>query len=196
MLPPRRLRPRARLETFLAEAQRLSRIGSFSWRVTSDEITWSNELYRLYELDQETTITFEVIRTRVHPEDVSLFEKMVERARNGSNDFQWQYRLLMPDQSIKYLHAVAQAMRVEYRAIVDAGFLVQIDDPFLTELYSYSSLSAGERRYCPGGKRRDPHEDGRDPLLPEFVGPHQEGHAVAGRKGRGRALRSKRWLCR
>jgi 5-methyltetrahydropteroyltriglutamate--homocysteine methyltransferase len=46
----------------------------------------------------------------------------------------------------QYLHAVAQAMHIEYRAIVDAGFLVQIDDPFLTELYSYSSLSAGERR--------------------------------------------------
>ena len=46
----------------------------------------------------------------------------------------------------EYLHAVAQAMRVEYRAIVDAGFLVQIDDPFLTELYSYSSLRPGERR--------------------------------------------------
>lgn len=46
----------------------------------------------------------------------------------------------------EYLHAVAQAMRVEYQAIVNAGFLVQIDDPFLTELYSYSPLSAGERR--------------------------------------------------
>jgi len=46
----------------------------------------------------------------------------------------------------EYLHAVARAMRVEYQAIVDAGFLVQIDDPFLTELYSYSSLNAGERR--------------------------------------------------
>ena len=110
-------------ETFLAEAQRLSRIGSFSWRVASDEITWSNELYRIYELDPETTITFEVICTRVHPEDVSLFEKMVERARNGSNDFQWQYRLLMPDQSIKYMHAVAHATRdqdgqLEYIAAV------------------------------------------------------------------------------
>ncbi len=45
-----------------------------------------------------------------------------------------------------YLHAVAEALREEYRAIVDAGFLLQIDDPFLTELYSYSSLSAAERR--------------------------------------------------
>jgi 5-methyltetrahydropteroyltriglutamate--homocysteine methyltransferase len=46
----------------------------------------------------------------------------------------------------EYLHAVAQAMHAEYQAIVDAGFLVQIDDPFLTELYSYSSQSAGDRR--------------------------------------------------
>jgi 5-methyltetrahydropteroyltriglutamate--homocysteine methyltransferase len=46
----------------------------------------------------------------------------------------------------EYLHAVAEALRVEYLAIVDAGFLLQIDDPFLTELYSYSSLTAGERR--------------------------------------------------
>jgi 5-methyltetrahydropteroyltriglutamate--homocysteine methyltransferase len=46
----------------------------------------------------------------------------------------------------EYMHAVAEALSNEYRAIVDAGFLLQIDDPFLTELYSYSSLSAAERR--------------------------------------------------
>jgi len=46
----------------------------------------------------------------------------------------------------EYLHAAAEAMRAEYRAIVDAGFLVQIDDPFLTELFSYSTLSEMERR--------------------------------------------------
>jgi 5-methyltetrahydropteroyltriglutamate--homocysteine methyltransferase len=46
----------------------------------------------------------------------------------------------------EYMHAVAEALSSEYRAIVDAGFLLQIDDPFLTELYSYSPLSATERR--------------------------------------------------
>src|SRR5262245_203190 len=46
----------------------------------------------------------------------------------------------------QYLHAVAEAMRAEYRAIVDAGFLVQIDDPFLTDLYSDPSLSGALRR--------------------------------------------------
>src|SRR5215813_11429191 len=46
----------------------------------------------------------------------------------------------------EYLFAVADALHEEYQAIVDAGFLVQVDDPFLTELFSYSPLTAAERR--------------------------------------------------
>jgi len=112
-----------RSAAFLAQAQQLSRTGSFSWRVATDEITWSEELYRIYEFDPGIKITLEVIRTRVHPEDLTLYEKMVEQARNGSEDFEWHYRLLMPDQSIKYMHAVAQATRdpsgqLEYIAAV------------------------------------------------------------------------------
>jgi len=46
----------------------------------------------------------------------------------------------------QFLYAVAEAMRAEYRAIVDAGFLVQIDDPFLTDLHADPSLTVPERR--------------------------------------------------
>jgi 5-methyltetrahydropteroyltriglutamate--homocysteine methyltransferase len=46
----------------------------------------------------------------------------------------------------EYLAAVAEALRVEYRAIVDAGFVLQIDDPFLTDLFSGSGLTEAERR--------------------------------------------------
>jgi PAS domain S-box-containing protein len=113
-----------RSEAFLAESQRLSQIGSFSWRVAADEITWSDQLYRIYEFESGVPVTLELIRTRVHPEDVSLIEKMkmVEQAREGG-DFEWQYRLMMPDHSIKYLHAVAHATRdqdgqLEYIAVV------------------------------------------------------------------------------
>ncbi len=44
-----------------------------------------------------------------------------------------------------YLDAVADALNVEYRAIVEAGFLLQIDDPFLSDIYGDSSLSAAQR---------------------------------------------------
>ena len=114
-----------RSEAFLREAQSLSSTGSFFWRVATGEITWSEELYRIYQLEIGVPVTLEMIRTRVHPEDVSLIEKviMVEQARSGGNDFEWQYRLLMPDHSIKYLHAVAHASRdhdgqLEYIAAV------------------------------------------------------------------------------
>ena len=100
-------------EAFLAEGQHLGQIGSFSWRVATDEITWSAELYRIYELEIGMPVTLELIRRRVHPEDVSLIEKMkmVDEAREHVHDFEWQYRLLMPDHSIKYMHAVAHATR-------------------------------------------------------------------------------------
>jgi PAS domain S-box-containing protein len=112
-----------RSEAFLAEGQRLSQTGSFSWRVATDEVTWSEQLYRIYELEIGVPVTFEVIRTRVHPEDSGLLERMMEQARGGGHDFEWQYRLLMPDYSTKYLHAVARATRdkegqLEYIAAV------------------------------------------------------------------------------
>jgi PAS domain S-box-containing protein len=114
-----------RSEAFLAEGQRLNRTGSFSWKVATDEITWSEQLYRIYELEVGVPVTLELIRTRVHPEDVSLIEKMkmVDQAQDSASDFEWQYRLLMPDHSIKYMHAVARAIRdhdgqLEYIAVV------------------------------------------------------------------------------
>ena len=102
-----------RSEAFLAEGQRLGQVGSYSWRPATDEITWSAELYRIYELEIGVPVTLELIRSRVHPEDVSLIQKMkmVDLAREDGHDFEWQYRLLLPDHSIKYMHAVAHATR-------------------------------------------------------------------------------------
>ncbi len=102
-----------RSEAFLLEGQRLGQIGSFSWRVATDEITWSAELYRIYDIEIGVPVTFELIRSRVHPEDVSLIEKMKSALREDGRDFEWQYRLLMPDHSIKYMHAIAHADRDE-----------------------------------------------------------------------------------
>jgi C4-dicarboxylate-specific signal transduction histidine kinase len=93
--------------------------------VATDEITWSDELYRIYEFESGVPVTLEMIRARVHPEDVSLIDKLKMDAKTSEsdNDLDWQYRLLMPDHSIKYMHAVAQATRdqdgqLEYIAVI------------------------------------------------------------------------------
>jgi PAS domain S-box-containing protein len=100
-----------RSEAFLGEAQRLSRIGSFCWRVETDEITWSEELYRIFGFERDVPVTLDLIGSRVHPEDISLLNNMVEKARGGVRDFEYEHRLLMPDYSVKYLHLIAQGIR-------------------------------------------------------------------------------------
>ena len=125
-----------RSEAFLAEAQRLSRTGSFAWRMEPDEITWSDEAYRIYEFDRGSPITIERIRTRVHPEDVEAFDATVDRARRAGSDFEIQYRLLMPDQSIKHLQVIAHGSgdregRVEFLGAVQDVTARQLSDEAL-----------------------------------------------------------------
>jgi signal transduction histidine kinase len=102
-----------RSEAFLGEAQRLSLTGSFSWRVTTDEITWSEQLYRIFEFDRGGPVTLELIGSRVHSEDIPLLHDIIQQARGAGTDFECEYRLQMPNESIKYLHMVAHGTRDE-----------------------------------------------------------------------------------
>jgi len=110
---PRKLaeEDRRRSEAFLAEAQHLSSTGSFSWRVVTDEITWSEQAHHIFELDPAMSMTPALMRTRVHPEDIPLFDEVFDRARATGSDFEFEHRLLMPDHSIKYLHVIAHGTR-------------------------------------------------------------------------------------
>jgi PAS domain S-box-containing protein len=102
-----------RSEAFLAEGQHLARMGNFSWCVATEEIIWSEQLYRIFEFEPGVPVTFESIATRVHPEDKRLLHDMVGRAQRGVSDFEYEYRLLMPDNSIKHLHLIAHGTRDE-----------------------------------------------------------------------------------
>src|SRR3979411_3021499 len=67
-------------EAYLAEAQRLSHTGSFGWRVSTGEIFWSEETFRIFQYQRTTKPTLELIFQRVHPEDVDLARETVEGA--------------------------------------------------------------------------------------------------------------------
>ena len=96
-------------EAYLAQAQELSRTGSFGWSVATDEIIWSEETFQIFRCDRETKPTLEFIFQRTHPEDRAAVQKTVDQASRDGKDFDHEYRLLMPDGSVKYVHAVARA---------------------------------------------------------------------------------------
>src|SRR5207244_4907164 len=58
-----------RREAYLTEAQTLSHTGSFGWDVLSGEIYWSDETFRIFELDPKTEVTIELMVQRTHPDD-------------------------------------------------------------------------------------------------------------------------------
>src|SRR5258706_11311172 len=59
-----------RRESYLAEAQRLSQIGSFGWRVSSGEIFWSDGTFRIFELVPSAKVSMPMNLGRVHPQDM------------------------------------------------------------------------------------------------------------------------------
>src|SRR5216683_781036 len=117
-----------RSETYLSGAQRLSRTGSFGWCVSTGEINWSEETFRIFQYERSTKPTLELILQRVHPEDASSFRETGARASQDGKDFEHEYRLVMPDGAVKHVHVVARAEREESGEIEFVGAVMDITD--------------------------------------------------------------------
>ncbi|WP_161534834.1 PAS domain S-box protein [Bradyrhizobium sp. LCT2] len=98
-------------EAYLAEAQELSRTGSFGLDVATGAIVWSRQTFRIFQCDPAVQPTLDFVFQRIHPEDRDAVSRTLDRAARRAEDFDHEYRLLMPDGSIKYLHSVARALR-------------------------------------------------------------------------------------
>jgi PAS domain S-box-containing protein len=99
-----------RSEAYLAEAQRLSHTGSFGWNVSSGEIFWSEETFRIFGYEPTPSATLAMVLDRVHPEDLGLVQQTIDRAATHKEAFDFEHRLQMPDGSVKHLHVVAHLL--------------------------------------------------------------------------------------
>ena len=113
-------------EAYLSEAQRLSHTGSFGWRVPAGEVIWSEESFRIFQYDRTTKPTVELILQRVHPEDMAQVKQTIERAARDGKDFDHEYRLVMLDGSVKYVHVVAHALGDESGSAEFVGAVMDV----------------------------------------------------------------------
>ncbi|HYL62616.1 MAG TPA: PAS domain S-box protein [Candidatus Methylomirabilis sp.] len=98
-----------RSEAFLAEGQRLSHTGSWSWNPVTQAMFWSKETFRIFDLDPATTKpTLDTVLQHLHPEDRFLFAKLLERIVRDPCDSEGDYRIVMRDGIIRYVHCVAR----------------------------------------------------------------------------------------
>jgi PAS domain S-box-containing protein len=101
-----------RSEAYLAEAQRLSHTSSWAWDMIRGDFTHTSaELYRLFGFDpDDPAATTPAIQARVVPEDLRKLGEMLRRAvREKTMRLDFNFRIALPDGTIKHVHSVADA---------------------------------------------------------------------------------------
>jgi PAS domain S-box-containing protein len=101
----------ARSEMHLAAAQRLSQSGSFSWNPSTNERLWSDEIYRIYDIDPASGPDLEKVLERVHPDQRDHIRRLTELQARGEVSMDEIVRLLFANGSIKYTHLKSHALR-------------------------------------------------------------------------------------
>jgi PAS domain-containing protein len=94
----------------LAEAQRVSKTGSFVSDLLRDTHDWSDEAYCIFEFDSEAEISLQRVRHLVLPEDLPSFDAGIERSMKGA-EFDLVFRIRTASGALKYLHGVAHVLR-------------------------------------------------------------------------------------
>jgi PAS domain S-box-containing protein len=113
---------------YLAEAQRLSRSGTFGWKVQTGELVWSDETYKILGFARETNPTLDLVFDRVHPEDRDRLQQLRDRATKSGMDLDIEHRVLLPDGVIRHVHVVAHAGRDNSSNLEYAGVVTDITE--------------------------------------------------------------------
>ena len=111
--------------------------------MSSGEIFWSEETFRIFGYEPATNVTIEMVLDRVHPDDLALVQRAIDRAATHKEAFDLEHRLQMPDGSVKHLHVVAHALVDEPQNLQFAGAVMDITARKETE----QALRHSERRY-------------------------------------------------
>lgn len=103
----------------LEEAQALTHLGSWQWNVATGEISWSDELYRIYGLKpQERQIGFEEFLQLIHPQDRERIGGIIGEAYQTGKPFQFVHRIVLPNKKIRILSGKGKAVKNDKGEII------------------------------------------------------------------------------
>ena len=87
-------------------------IGSWDWDVAADRVSWSDQLYRIYNLEpQEFAATYQAFLDFVHPEDRALVERAVTSTFDGPDEFSWDARIIRKGGEVRWIRGLGRVER-------------------------------------------------------------------------------------
>jgi len=103
----------------LHEAQRLANLGSWSWDVRHNRVSWSDQLYEIYgRTPGQFGGTIEEFLSFIHPDDRAQVEAKIQAALKAGRSFKHEERIIRPDGAIRYLQSTGEVVRDEQGAAV------------------------------------------------------------------------------
>ncbi len=115
----------------LARAQELAHLGSWDWDIAANQISWSDETYRIFSMKpQEFEATYEAVLQSVHPDDRRIERAAMGRALlNPKQKYSVEYRVLRPDETVRFVHLLGEIIRDESNEPTKMeGFIQDITD--------------------------------------------------------------------
>jgi PAS domain S-box-containing protein len=129
----------------LLEAQRLGNLGSWSWDIVSNRVSWSDQLYKIYDVNpRDFGGTLDEFLALVHPEDRAQVNASVGAALESGNEFSHEERIVRPDGSLRHLHSIGEVIRDEQgTAVRMLGICLDVSERKQAE----SALRESEQSY-------------------------------------------------
>ncbi len=118
-----------RSEAYLIEGEKISHTASWAWNFSTGVAYWSQEHFRIFGFDPEKALpSFQMFLQRIHPDDRGRAEQTIDRAVRGISDFEQEYRIVLPDGSIKYVHTVGHPVASESGVLEFIGTAMDVTD--------------------------------------------------------------------
>ena len=103
-----------RSESQLAEAQRISHLGNWIWEIPDNQITWSDEAYRIFGFAPQSFVpSYEEFLECVHPDDRAEVNKSVRASLENQDPYSVDHRIMRSDGEIRFVHEEAEVTRDE-----------------------------------------------------------------------------------
>lgn len=129
----------------LLQSQKIVQLGTWEYSPVSGQITWSEEMFRIFGLDPEGAApTLAELTEAIHPDDCAPHQQQVERSLVTGEAYDIEYRLFRPDGEMRYLKARGEVERDSRGQILRLfGLAMDITDKKLAEI----ALGASEAKY-------------------------------------------------
>jgi len=99
-------------EARLLNAQRVARMGSWEWNIATDDLYWSDEIYRIFGLSpQEFGATYEAFLASVHPDDREFVQQRVDAAVHDNAEYHIDHRIKLPSGEVRHVHEQGEFTR-------------------------------------------------------------------------------------